>query len=117
MSIKIEILNTGNTSIPERYKSLIVEDIMRVISSPKHNKGLDVEIIDIILNYIGRDKRPCSIENAVTICVKVKFQRMDHTREYPNRSNGHLGIEIFLPNKIKKRRSDIIDSIINNLDN
>lgn len=109
--INIEFLKPDN--IPDKHRNIIVDEISRVVSMPMHNKGMDVRITWISTLYTNSSNIWCSSDSADIICMKIKFDRIDRKRDlYKLRSSGHLGLQIFLPKKIRQNRNRIIDDVL-----
>lgn len=108
---KIEIITSAHKEIPERYFGLVLDEIYRVLSIPANNKGLDIKVDEISIRYQNPKlgTLPCSLEDAQIICINVKFSRADKVQ---HRSSGHVGLQVFLPKKIKARRHNIINDIL-----
>ena len=112
--MNIEIIETELSTIPKRYSSIIIEEINRVLSLPCHNKGMDIRVIGLKLKYSNINGVLYDHEKADTISIKVLFDRLDKPKGiYALRSSGHLGIHIYLPKKIKKKRDNLISDILN----
>lgn len=115
--VNIEIPTSEHRTIPEKYFGVILDEIYRVLSLPNNNKGYNIKVDSISLRYQNPNLGtiPCSIEDAQIICVNVKFERLRDDKSkggtYQLRS-GHVGLQVFLPKKIKARRDSIISNIL-----
>jgi len=118
--VRIQILKDEEANIPDRYLGIVRDELLRVLSMSNHNRGMDIRVVGISVKYTNTPNgihMSCSMDRAEYLNIKVRFDRLDRSKEsYTLRSSGHLGLQIFIPKKIKKRRDNLISDILDNLE-